>query len=118
MPRFIILRHEDTGGVHFDFMVETGDVLRTWRLPEPPRPGVAMSCEALPDHRQAYLDYQGPVSGDRGSVTRWDWGEYQVVRQSTVLWEVHLAGEKLLGTATFCRQLEDSSSWLCRFDTD
>ena len=37
-----------------------------------PAPGVEMIAEALGDHRLDYLDYEGPVSGDRGLVSRWD----------------------------------------------
>ena len=83
MPRFVILRHDHPRGVHFDFMLEAGGVLKTWALPEPPRPGVEMECEALGDHRLAYLDYEGPISGDRGSVVRWDRGEYAVSGRAT-----------------------------------
>ena len=52
-------------------MLEAGDVLKTWALPQPPQPGVEMECTALADHRLAYLDYEGPLSGNRGAVTRW-----------------------------------------------
>ncbi len=75
MPRFVILCHENHRGAHFDFMLESGDVLKTWALPQPPASGVEIECEALADHRLAYLDYEGPVSGGRGSVARWDRGD-------------------------------------------
>ena len=45
---------------------------------------VEMDAEVLPDHRLAYLDYEGPISGDRGSVTRWDRGTYDVEHQSGI----------------------------------
>jgi hypothetical protein len=32
--------------------------------------------ERLADHRLAYLDYEGPVSGDRGIVRRLDTGTF------------------------------------------
>ena len=76
MPRFVILRHDAPQGLHFDLLLEASGVLRTWALPQPPDSGVEMECEALPDHRMAYLDYEGPVSGGRGTVDRWDWGTY------------------------------------------
>lgn len=28
-----------------------------------------MQLERLPDHRRLYLNYEGPISGDRGEVT-------------------------------------------------
>ncbi len=75
MPRYVILEH-DHPVRHWDFMLESGDVLRTWRLEAPPRPGGAVAAEPSFDHRCAYLDYEGPVSGGRGTVTRWDAGTF------------------------------------------
>jgi hypothetical protein len=110
MPPFVILRHDSPRGVHFDLMLEVGDVLKTWALPQPPETGVEMACEALGDHRPAYLDYEGPLSGDRGSVIRWDRGEYTLQHHTEAEWVVHLAGEKFVGEARLCRVTGDSSA--------
>ncbi len=77
MPRFVILEH-DHPVLHWDFMLEAGSILKTWRLAEAPNT-IGEWIEALPlgDHRVAYLDYEGPVSGGRGRVRRWDQGEYE-----------------------------------------
>lgn len=77
MPRFVILEH-DHPELHWDLMLETGDVLRTWRLAEPPT-AIGQSIRAIPiaDHRTMYLDYEGPVSGNRGTVNRWDAGRFE-----------------------------------------
>lgn len=77
MPRFAILEHR-WNGVHWDFLLEAGDSLRTWAIDAPIRPGVDLPARALPDHRSIYLDYEGPVGGNRGEVLRWDWGTYTV----------------------------------------
>jgi hypothetical protein len=111
MPRFVILRHENPHDVHFDFMLEAGGVLKTWALTQPPEAGVEMPCEALADHRAAYLDYEGPISGGRGSVTRWDRGTYSVRRQSDAEWVVELAGERLAGKVTLRRESDDAKRW-------
>jgi hypothetical protein len=116
MPKFVILRHDSPQGVHFDFMLESGGALKTWALPRPPESGVEMECEALADHRPAYLDHQGPVSGERGSVTRWDRGEYTVQRQTDTEWVVELAGRKVAGEATLRRSASDSSGWVFWFN--
>jgi len=83
MPRFVILRHETPPGYHrpphWDFMLEADGVLRTWALPEKPARGLALTVEAIADHRLSYLEYEGEVSGDRGRVARWDWGTYETV---------------------------------------
>jgi len=117
MPQFVILRHESPLGVHFDFMLEFGDVLKTWALPQPPEPGVEMECEALADHRLAYLEYQGPVSGGRGSVARWDRGAYTVRRQSDAEWVVDAAGEKVVGTVTLRHTADDPRRWTLTLGT-
>jgi hypothetical protein len=100
MSRYVILRHETRGGVHFDYMLEMGGVLKTWSLANQPAPGVEIDAEVLPDHRIAYLDYEGPVSGDRGSVARWDRGTFEVESQSELELIVRLRGEKLIGQAS------------------
>jgi hypothetical protein len=108
MPRFVILRHECPPGYerpsHWDFMLEAGDVLRTWALAEEPRSGLSIAAEALKDHRLAYLDYEGPVAGGRGSVTGWDRGTYEVVAEQADELVISLAGEKLRGEVRLKRK--------------
>jgi len=111
MPRFVILRHDSPRDEHFDFMLEAGDVLKTWALPHLPEAGIEMDCEALADHRLAYLDYEGPISGERGNVTRWDRGAYTLERQSSSEWSIMLAGERLTGKATLVRSADDLKRW-------
>jgi hypothetical protein len=115
MPRYVILRHDSPQGEHFDFMLEAGDVLKTWALPRPPQAGIEMDCDALADHRLAYLDYEGPISGERGDVTRWDRGTYTLERQNSAEWAVTLAGERLTGQATLIRLAEDAKRWRFSF---
>jgi hypothetical protein len=57
-------------------MLEVEGVLRTWRLLAEPAAGRAVPAEPLADHRLAYVDYEGSVSGGRGCVARWDYGTY------------------------------------------
>jgi hypothetical protein len=78
MPRYVILTH-DHPFPHWDFMLEAEGVLRTWRLLAEPAARQSVPAERLADHRLAYLDYEGPVSGGRGSVARWDHGTYDTV---------------------------------------
>jgi hypothetical protein len=78
MPRFVILEHR-WDGVHFDLMLEDegAGVLRTWAVDEPIVAGRELSARALPGHRLAYLDYEGPISGGRGAVRRIDRGTFE-----------------------------------------
>ena len=75
MPRFVILEH-DWPARHWDLLLEAGAVLRAWRLLAEPGPAAAVPAEPNADHRPAYLDYEGPVSGGRGTVSRWDAGTF------------------------------------------
>jgi hypothetical protein len=102
MPRFVILEH-DWPQRHWDFMLESGSVLRTWRLTAPPEPGQTVAAEVSFDHRLAYLDYEGPVSGGRGSVLPWDGGTFtwQVDEPERVV--VRLCGGRLQGEAELRR---------------
>lgn len=84
-------------------MLEHEGVLRTWRLAQPPDTPGHIAAEALPDHRLAYLDYEGPVSGDRGTVERWDAGTYKTLEWTSNRVVVDLAGKKLAGVAPLRR---------------
>jgi hypothetical protein len=100
MRRFVILHHETDAGSHYDLMLEVGDVLKTWSLAELPQADQEVTCKSLPDHRLAYLDYDGPISGGRGAVTRWDYGTYDRVESTATDWTVELCGHRLAGCAT------------------
>ena len=120
MPRFAVLCHDSPRGVHWDFLLEMGPVARTWALPRAPRSGEEMlceemSCEELPDHRLAYLDYEGPVSGGRGSVSCWDRGTYRMDRQSDRELVLDLSGERLSGPAVLSRPPGESGGWRFSF---
>lgn len=111
MPRFVLLRHEcppDFGKPsHWDLMLQWGDVLRTWELRElPAQWASALQTEAadqtvkavaLPDHRLAYLDFEGPLSGNRGAVRRCDSGNYDLLGDQPDRVEARLLGDLISG---------------------
>ncbi|MGL4512101.1 MAG: hypothetical protein ACRCT8_03360 [Lacipirellulaceae bacterium] len=109
--RYALLRHDCPAdyrdGPHWDLMIERPGLaidhrLATWSLLALPaewlrllrREGAAsddaVECVRLADHRAAYLDYEGPLSGDRGNVARWAGGECRVVESSDTRWRVEL----------------------------
>ncbi|MBY0514360.1 MAG: AAA family ATPase [Gemmataceae bacterium] len=98
MPRFVVLEH-DWPARHWDFLLEAGEKLRAWRLLAEPAAGAAVPTEPNADHRLMYLDYDGPVSGGRGTVTRWDAGEFAWERDDAGSVAVQLHGAKLAGRA-------------------
>ena len=115
MPRFVVLEHDSPRGRHWDFMLETGPALATWALNEPPDAAPEVAAEALAEHRIAYLDYEGPISGDRGSVTRWDEGTYRLERRSKTELAATLSGNKLNGRVTLVCSSGTPKRWRFTF---
>ncbi len=103
MPRFVVLEH-DHPRLHWDFMLEVHGSLRTWRLASQPCPGCAIAATPLPDHRLAYLDYEGPISGGRGSVVCWDRGCYDMERDDDSSIELRWLGAKATGAVRLLRR--------------
>ncbi|HEY2840822.1 MAG TPA: DNA polymerase ligase N-terminal domain-containing protein [Pirellulales bacterium] len=104
MPRtgqFVLLRHETPAGyprgLHWDFMIEVDGALRTWALAEFPTDGRVIDAEALADHRIAYLEFEGQISGGRGAVTRCDRGTFATISQIEDELFLDLRGEQLIG---------------------
>jgi hypothetical protein len=94
--RFTLSEHATTP-LHWDLFLEVGSSLRTWSLASAPGPG-DFCIEALEhfDHRLAYLDYEGEVSGGRGTVKRLDTGTYEATWGPARI-ELRLAGALLNG---------------------
>ena len=113
MPRFVILTH-DFPFLHWDFMLERGKTLRTWRLLQSPDSAERIAAEPLPDHRRHYLDYEGPVSRGRGVVRCWDRGEYTVIEECDSQVVVRLTGSRLIGRAVVERHV-DGDTWGVQF---
>jgi hypothetical protein len=95
-------------------MLEEGAVLATWRLPQPPpNEEGTMLAERIGDHRPAYLDYEGPVGGDRGQVVRWDGGFFEVLDEGPGRLVVRLYGTRWQGVADAHQR--EGSIWQFRF---
>lgn len=89
---------------HFDLMLESNGVLKTWSLDKPPMEYRAVRrllpvqpIKALPDHRMAYLTYEGKISRNRGSVKIWDKGVYQKIIWKNSFRAVVLKGQRIAG---------------------
>src|SRR5579872_4685079 len=94
MLRFVIQQHSQNETVHYDLMLEFADVLKTWRIPQSPDI-TPQTIEQIQDHRKLYLDYEGEISGNRGSVKIWDKGEYQILLWSQNFIDLVMFGNKL-----------------------
>ena len=105
--RFVVLCHQFPDGAervsHWDLLLEQPDVsnqrLLTFEVPTSPihwaKPTLA---KQLPDHRLTYLSYEGPISGNRGWVTR--------VLDGYVEWVV-FSTDSLVLNLQFCWEKKD-----------
>jgi hypothetical protein len=89
MPRYVILHHTGHGEPHFDLMFETaeGSQLATWRSATWP---AVSNLTPLAEHRRAYLDYEGPVSNNRGEVRRVAAGSHTILKHTPQRLQVQL----------------------------
>lgn len=113
MPRFTISRH-DHPELHWDLFLEDGSELLTWRLSEPPDSDQTIAAHVLPNHRHVYLDYAGPVSGNRGTVTPLTTGHFEwlIGDPSAKTIRVRLTSEEIHCECEL-RQL-NADGWECR----
>lgn len=93
-------------------MLEKGSGLATWALSEPPDSEGPIAAQALAEHRLAYLDYEGPIAGGRGSVTRWDDGTYELRQDEPDELIAVLVGRRVMGLVTLRRSAADPSQWI------
>jgi hypothetical protein len=107
--RFAILHHTGVTTPHYDLMFEPDPeaTLATWRSPVWPVVG-PVPVEQLDDHRRDYLDYEGPVSNDRGRVDRVVGGLFRFESRTADRWVIATDhGYRL----TFNRQEEPAATW-------
>ncbi len=81
--RYVVLHHTEIEQPHYDLMFEVapGSNLATWRVPHWP-PKAKEDFTPLPRHRRRYLEYEGPISGDRGKVLRVAFGTHRILENS------------------------------------
>ena len=111
--RFVLLHH-DWPESHWDFLVdldEKSERVPTWSLDAPlldqPCHGKA---QKLADHRRIYFDYQGPVSGDRGTVQQIMAGTAEVVLQNQDVLEFILIESAVLKGTLWIKRLSDKTN--------
>ncbi len=115
--QFAILEHQ-WNGVHWDFLIEDGSMLRAWAIDSPVMPEIDLAARELRAHRRVYLDYEGEVSGGRGTVLRWDRGECGVIEWGEDRVRLVVRGGQVVGTVEL-RRVEvddvDRRRWVFRF---
>lgn len=111
--RYVVLFHRQQAGDHFDLMIENGETLATWKMEQPSENATAegISCRRLGGHRREYLEYEGPISGERGSVTRHDEGQCEFEKQDESVWCGRFDGKKLSWRFELRRGDVDVETW-------
>ena len=99
-PTVQLLHELPDGSAHVDWMLATDPQgerpLITFRLPgrvDELEAGQAMEAQRIADHRPAYLTYQGPVSGGRGTVRRLRGGLVRTIDEGEETWSVEVLWE-------------------------
>jgi hypothetical protein len=135
MPRFVLLYHDCPPTYprpsHWDLMLESGDMLRTWALEKLPRdwnvvhaltrsryprcPPLAsdnrVAAEQLGEHRRDYLEFEGQISGNRGSVIRVAAGSFDEQWETPLGWCVTLSSPTISGAIVLDSSDDDPTSW-------
>jgi hypothetical protein len=103
-PTVQILHKVPDGSAHVDWLLardaEGRELLITFRLPrrvDELRPGEAMDALRIADHRPAYLDYEGPISGGRGTVKRLRAGTVNEIERDDRVWILDVLWEDETG---------------------
>ncbi len=118
MSQFVLLRHEVPPQFgrpsHFDLMLQSGSSLLTWAIGQVPAPNQPLHAVQLPNHRLFYLDYEGPISANRGTVRRIDQGTCHVEHQTADRVLAHLFGQSLHGSILLARV--DVEQWQLTYE--
>lgn len=115
--RFVIQQHTTGRDVHWDFMLELGDILQTYRLDKAPQQIIHSPANAVKifNHPLKFLAYQGPVNKGRGSVRLTESGTYKIVHQARNRIKLDLSGKILKGKFTLTHI--EGNNWQFRPDS-
>ena len=108
--RFVIQEHTTDADVHWDFMLEWGKILRTYRFDKAPEEILHRAANAVKifNHSLKFLTYEGPVNKGRGSVRIIESGTYKIIHQEHNHIELKLNGQVLKGKFTLTH-IEDNN---------
>jgi DNA ligase D-like protein (predicted 3'-phosphoesterase) len=114
MPRFVVQLHDATT-LHFDFRLQSGEVLRSWAVPKGPSldPAIRRLAVEVADHPMSAGDFEGVHDGQHrgsGAVIIWDEGTADIVRDEPGHIVFVLHGRKLSGGFALTRT--GGTSWI------
>lgn len=110
--RFVFLEH-DYPTLHWDILLQQGNRLLGWRGDNHGHFLNGGHVVQTSDHRLIYLDYEGPLTGQRGKVQRVDGGRliWRHCGEDEFIAEVQ--GERWHGVLELKKL--DAKDWFCNF---
>jgi len=114
VSRFVVQLHDATR-LHFDFRLQSGEVLRSWAVPKGPSldPRIRRLAVPVEDHPMSAGDFEGVHDGQArgtGAVIVWDEGTAEIVRDEPGQLSFVLHGRKLSGRFALTRT--GDSRWI------
>lgn len=105
--RFVVQLHDATR-LHYDFRIQSGEVLRSWAVPKGPSldPRVRRLAVPVEDHAMSAGEFEGVHDGHvhgTGAVIVWDEGTAEIVRDEPEHLSFVLHGRKLSGRFALTR---------------
>ncbi|MHC4969814.1 MAG: hypothetical protein ACYTF4_14535 [Planctomycetota bacterium] len=122
-PTVQLLHELPDGSRHVDWMIAQDprgrDPLVTFRVPQRVdelHAGQRLEAVRIADHRPAYLTYEGPISGDRGTVRRLARGTVVRLDERPDEWRLEVRWEAPPGLARLqrlavTRQAPEGDAW-------
>jgi bifunctional non-homologous end joining protein LigD len=113
--RFVVQLHDATR-LHYDFRIQSGEVLRSWAVPKGPSldPRVRRLAVPVEDHAMSAGDFEGVHDGHvrgTGAVIVWDEGIAEIVRDEPGYLSFVLHGRKLSGRFALTRTGGSAGFW-------
>ena len=99
LKRFVIQKHVRQTDVHWDFMIEQGQSLQTWRIDTAPDKIThnAVNAQKIADHPLRFLTYEGPVNERKAAVQIADSGTYRIIEKDKSNITLEMDGKILKG---------------------
>lgn len=105
---FVVQKHvADKRGLHYDFRLQDGNVLRSWAITgksTPPTKAGRVSMIRVEDHPLEWANFEGNIPEGEygaGSVATWDRGTFDHRNPpSEKKWSISMNGRKLQGSYT------------------
>lgn len=109
--RFVVQEHTTPEGVHWDLMLEKGEVLLTFRLQERPENALdhPVAATRIHDHALRFLTYEGPVQKGAGKVRIVERGIYRLWSETDDRMAMDLESTLLQGGFVLTR--EEGAVW-------